>query len=187
MTVWTPARPGMASGSEVNRLNPRMLPAIGDAAPTIRQPPATMPRRPTCWLVPWWWATAISAPVTIRPIRHSAVAHHHGTSQHVGRLGMVAGGCLIVGAASPIAGSILGFNLFTSDPEAIPGLAGVQTVIGYVSWVAAAVCLIGLIISGAMLAVSHQRGTVDSTGRLGGVAAGCLIVGSASTIIGALI
>ena len=84
-------------------------------------------------------------------------------------------------------GSILGFNLFTSDPEAIPGLAGVQTVIGYVSWVAAAVCLIGLIISGAMLAVSHQRGTVDSTGRLGGVAAGCLIVGSASTIIGALI
>src|SRR5664279_1555034 len=74
MTVWTPASPGMASGSDVNRLNPRMLPAIGDAAPTIRQPPATMPRRPTCWLVPWWWATAISAPVTIRPIRHSAVA-----------------------------------------------------------------------------------------------------------------
>src|SRR5664280_52156 len=102
-------------------------------------------------------------------------------------IGLIVTGALIVGAASPIAGSILGFNLFTSDPEAIPGLAGVQTVIGYVSWVAAAVCLIGLIISGAMLAVSHQRGTVDSTGRLGGVAAGCLIVGSASTIIGALI
>ena len=134
-----------------------------------------------------WVATALCLIGLIVTGALMAVAHHHGTNQHVGRLGMVAAGCLIVGAASPIAGSILGFNLFTSDPEAIPGLAGVQTVIGYVSWVAAAVCLIGLIISGAMLAVSHQRGTVDSSGRLGGVAAGCLIVGSASTIIGALI
>src|SRR5450759_5208569 len=112
-----------------------------------------------------WVATALCLIGLIVTGAMMAVAHHHGTSQHVGRLGMVAAGCLIVGAASPIAGSILGFNLFTSDPEAIPGLAGVQTVIGYVSWVETAVCLIGLIISGAMLAVSHQRGTVDSTGR----------------------
>src|SRR5664280_1194430 len=84
-----------------------------------------------------WVATALCLIGLIVTGALMAVAHHHGTNQHVGRLGMVAAGCLIVGAASPIAGSILGFNLFTSDPEAIPGLAGVQTVIGYVSWVAA--------------------------------------------------
>jgi cytochrome b561 len=116
-----------------------------------------------------------------------AVSYHRGSNEHVGRLGGVAAGCLVVGAASPIAGAILGFNLFTSSPQAIPGLSGVQTVISYVSWIAAALCLIGLIIAGAMLAVSYQRGNSEHAGRLGGVATGCLIVGGASTIIGALI
>jgi hypothetical protein len=59
-------------------------------------------------------------------------------------------------------------------------------VIGYVSWIAAAVCLIGLIVAGASMTMAHRRGELPS-GRLGGVVAGCLIVGSASTIIGALI
>src|SRR5659263_467736 len=69
-----------------------------------------------------WVATALCLIGLIVTGALMAVAHHHGTNQHVGRLGMVAAGCLIVGAASPIAGSILGFNLFTSDPEAIPCL-----------------------------------------------------------------
>jgi len=134
-----------------------------------------------------WIATALCLIGLIVTGAMMAVSYHRGSNEHVGRLGGVAAGCLVVGAASPIAGAILGFNLFTSTPQAIPGLSGVQTIIGYVSWVAAALCLIGLIIAGGMLAVSYQRGNSEHAGRLGGVATGCLIVGGASTIIGALI
>jgi hypothetical protein len=134
-----------------------------------------------------WIATALCLIGLIITGALMAVSYHRGSNEHAGRLGGVAAGCLIVGAASPIAGSILGFNLFTAAPQAIPGLAGVQKVISYTSWIAAALCLIGLIVAGAMLAVSYQRGNTEHTGRLGGVATGCLIVGGASTIIGALI
>lgn len=134
-----------------------------------------------------WIATALCLVGLIVTGAVMAISYHRGSSEHAGRLGAVAAGCVLVGAASPIAGAILGFNLFTSDPQAIPGLSGVQTVISYVSWVAAAVCLIGLIAAGAVLAVSYQRGNTEHAGRLGGVATGCLIVGGASTIVGALI
>src|SRR5664280_1462765 len=102
------------------------------------------------------------------------------------RLGGVVAGCLVVGASSSVVGAILGFNLFTANPEAVPGLTKVQDVIGYVSWAAAAVCLIGLIVAGAAMAVAHQQGRMPA-GQLGAVAAGCMIVGAAGTIVGALI
>ena len=134
-----------------------------------------------------WIATAMCLIGLIATGAAMAVSYHRGHHHHVGRLGGVAAGCLVVGAAAPIAGSILGFNLFTANPEAVPGLSKVQTIIGFTSWVAAAACLIGLIGAGAMLAISYRHGETDHAGRLGSVAAGCLIVGSASTIVGALI
>lgn len=134
-----------------------------------------------------WIATAVCLIGLIVAGALMAVSYHRGSSEHLGRLGGVAAGCLIVGAASPIAASVLGFNLFTSNPKEITGLNKVQTVISYVSWLSAGLCLIGLIGAGAMLAVSYHRGHTEHAGRLGGVAAGCLIVGSAATIVGALI
>ena len=134
-----------------------------------------------------WLATAACLIGLIVTGATMAISYHRGSNEHMGRLGSVATGCLVVGAAAPIAGSLLGFNLFTSTPQAIPGLATVQTVISYVSWIAAAACLLGLIAAGAALAISYQRGNSEHAGRLGGVAAGCLIVGGASTIVGALI
>lgn len=134
-----------------------------------------------------WVATALCLIGLITTGALMAVSYHRGSNEHVGRLGGVAAGCVLVGAASPIAGSILGFNLFTATPQAIPGLATVQTLIGYSSWIAAATCLIGLITAGAVMAIAYQRGNTDHVGRLGGVATGCLLVGAASTIVGALI
>lgn len=133
-----------------------------------------------------WIATAVCLIGLIIVGASMAVAHHQGGTIPLGQLGGVVGGCLLVGAAAPIIGSVLGFNLFTADPQAVPGLVRVQTVIGYVSWIAVAACLIGLIVAGASMTMAHRRGELPG-GRLGGVVAGCLIVGSASTIIGALI
>ena len=62
-----------------------------------------------------------------------------------------------------------------------------QTIISWTAWVAAGLCLIGLIVCGATLAISYHRGSQEHVGRLGGVAAGCLVVGAASSIVGALI
>ena len=133
-----------------------------------------------------WIATAVCLIGLIIAGASMAVAHHHGETVQLGRLGGVVAGCLVVGASSSVVGAILGFNLFTANPEAVPGLTKVQDVIGYVSWAAAAVCLIGLIVAGAAMAVANQQGRMPA-GQLGAVAAGCMIVGAAGTIVGALI
>lgn len=133
-----------------------------------------------------WIATALCLIGLIITGATMAVSYQRGGGEGAGRLGAVVAGCLIVGGASSIVGAVLGFNLFTDDPTAVPGLSGLQTVIGYTAWVAAAACLIGLIIAGGTLAVQYSRGG-DHTGRLGSVVAGCLVVGGASSIVGALI
>lgn len=133
-----------------------------------------------------WIATAVCLIGLLVTGAMMGLSYQHGSNEHVGRLGAVVAGCLIVGASSALAGSFLGFNLFTSTPEAIPGLTTVQTVIGYVAYACAAACLIGLIIAGMLLASSYRRGG-DSFGRLASVCAGCVVVGSAGTLIGALI
>ena len=76
---------------------------------------------------------------------------------------------------------------FNSNPQPGPGMDKFQTIIGWSAWIAAGLCLIGLIVTGATLAVSYHRGTNEHVGRLAGVAAGCLIVGGASTVVGALV
>ena len=76
---------------------------------------------------------------------------------------------------------------FTSDPAAVPGMDKFQTIISWTAWIAAGLCLIGLIVCGATLAISYHRGGQEHIGRLGGVAAGCLVVGAASSIVGALV
>ena len=76
---------------------------------------------------------------------------------------------------------------FNSNPQPVPGTDKFQTIIGWSAWIAAGLCLIGLIATGATLAVSYHRGTNEHVGRLAGVAAGCLIVGGASTVVGALV
>jgi cytochrome b561 len=134
-----------------------------------------------------WLATAACIIGLVLTGAMMAISYQHGNNEHMGRLGSVIAGCITVGAASPIVGSVLGFNLFTSNPQAIPGLGTVQTIISYTAWVAAALCLLGLIVAGVRMAISYQRGNTEATGRLGAVIAGCVIVGSASTLVGAFI
>ena len=59
---------------------------------------------------------------------------------------------------------------FNSNPQPVPGMDKFQTIIGWSAWIAAGLCLIGLIVTGATLAVSYHRGTNEHVGRLGGPA-----------------
>lgn len=85
------------------------------------------------------------------------------------------------------AASLVAAAQFDNNPQPVPGMAGFQTVIGWSAWVAAGLCVLGLIITGALLGVAYHRGDNSHTGRLGAVLAGCLIVGASSTVVGTLL
>lgn len=74
--------------------------------------------------------------------------------------------------------------------EPLPGDAGdkVTKVVGWVTWIAFTICVLGVIIAGAMMAVGQRRGEGgEHAARLGWVLAACIVIGSASALVGALI
>ncbi|GAA2836534.1 hypothetical protein GCM10010522_63540 [Kribbella solani] len=70
-----------------------------------------------------------------------------------------------------------------------PGDMGTQLnkVIGWVTWIAFSICLVGIVIAGAMMAVGQRRGEGgEHAARLGWVLAACIVIGSASMLVNAL-
>jgi hypothetical protein len=133
-----------------------------------------------------WLAIAVCLIGLIAAGAKTAIAHHNGEAMQMGSIGKVVLGCLIVGGAGSLAAAVTGFNLFSSSPQAIPGLTMVQTIVNAVAWTAAGICVIGLIFAGAKMAMAHRHGEPIG-GMLGGVFIGCLVVGASGTIVGALL
>ena len=68
-----------------------------------------------------------------------------------------------------------------------PGSAQFQTILNWVAWGALAACVVGVIVVGGRMAMSHRRGDGGEHAQgLGTVLVGCVIVGSAASIVGAL-
>lgn len=69
-----------------------------------------------------------------------------------------------------------------------PGSEGISTIISWAAWVAFAVCILGVIIAGGMMALGSRRGEGgEHAGRLGMVLGGCIVIGAASGLVGALV
>ncbi len=69
-----------------------------------------------------------------------------------------------------------------------PGSDGITKILSWAAWVAVVVCVLGVIIAGATMAVQHRRGEGgESMARLGWVLGGCIVIGSASALVGALV
>lgn len=68
-----------------------------------------------------------------------------------------------------------------------PGGDKVLTILKWIAWLCFATCVIGVMIAGAKMAINVRRGegAQDAAG-LGWVLAGCIIIGSASGLVGAL-
>ena len=65
---------------------------------------------------------------------------------------------------------------------------GIKTVVGWVTWIAFSICVLGVIIAGAMMAIGQRRGEGgEHAARLGWVLAACIVIGSASALVGALL
>jgi type IV secretory pathway VirB2 component (pilin) len=71
--------------------------------------------------------------------------------------------------------------------QAPPGSEQFNKVIGWVTWIAFSICLLGVVIAGAMMAVGQRRGEGgEHAARLGWVLAACIVIGSASLLVNGL-
>jgi type IV secretory pathway VirB2 component (pilin) len=71
--------------------------------------------------------------------------------------------------------------------EAPPGSEKLNLVIRWVTWIAFTICILGIVIAGAMMAVGQRRGEGgEHAARLGWVLAACIVIGSASALVGLL-
>jgi type IV secretory pathway VirB2 component (pilin) len=71
--------------------------------------------------------------------------------------------------------------------EEPPGAKQLNLVISWVVWIAFTICVLGIVIAGAMMAVGQRRGEGgEHAARLGWVLAACIVIGSASGFVGLL-
>lgn len=74
------------------------------------------------------------------------------------------------------------------EGQAPPGSGGVTKIVGWAAWIAVAVCVVGILIAGMKMAIEHRRGGGgESVASLGWVMGGCIVIGSASALVGALV
>src|SRR5690625_4030295 len=87
------------------------------------------------------------------------------------------------------AGGLLPMNV--PDPgsgEAPPGAEGFLTILSWVKWIALAVCVAGLMIAGATMAIQSRRGEGgEHMGRIVMVLGGVIVIAAATSLIGFLV
>ncbi|MEV0005860.1 hypothetical protein AB0H28_26745 [Micromonospora sp. NPDC050980] len=73
--------------------------------------------------------------------------------------------------------------------EAPPGVIGnrVLTILKWIAYLAVAACVGGLLYTAGKMALAHRRGDDTNVSQLGWVFAACLLIGSASAVVSALI
>ncbi|WP_156475771.1 hypothetical protein [Pseudoclavibacter helvolus] len=75
-----------------------------------------------------------------------------------------------------------------SPPIQPPGTEGVTTIMGWVKWVGLAVCVLGLIAAGTMMAINSRRGEGgEHAGKIGMALGGVIIISAAASLIGFLV
>jgi len=68
-----------------------------------------------------------------------------------------------------------------------PGADGIDLVVAWVTWIAFSICILGILIAGAMMAIGQRRGEGgEHAARLGWVLAACIVIASATLLVGAL-
>ena len=117
-----------------------------------------------------------------------AVSFHRGQEfSEMGKLPIVVAGCIIVGSAAAIGQYFMptSNNVMNLVAKALPGESNTKMMdlAGMLLTVAILVCIAGLIICGAKMAVAFGRGQeMGEMGKLPVVVAGCILVGSASAL-----
>lgn len=75
------------------------------------------------------------------------------------------------------------------DPAPVqpPGTEGLVSIMGWVKWVALAICVIGLVVAGAMMAIQSRRGEGgEHAGKIGMALGGVIVISAAGALVGFL-
>lgn len=73
------------------------------------------------------------------------------------------------------------------EGEAPPGTEGFLEVLAWTKWIALGICVLGLIVAGAMMGISSRRGEGgEHLGRIGMALAGVIVISASYFLVGAL-
>ncbi|KJL40882.1 MAG: hypothetical protein CMH84_00715 [Nocardioides sp.] len=94
----------------------------------------------------------------------------------------------ILTAANDFAALLPQADIPNPAPVQPPGTNGFVTIMGWVKWVALAVCVIGIIVAGALMAINSRRGEGgEHAGRIGFALGGVIVISAAASLVGFLV
>ena len=94
----------------------------------------------------------------------------------------------ILTAANDFAALLPQADIPNPAPVQPPGTNGFVTIMGWVKWVALAVCVIGIIVAGALMAITSRRGEGgEHAGRIGFALGGVIVISAAASLVGFLV
>lgn len=83
--------------------------------------------------------------------------------------------------------ALIPLDIPNPKPEMPEGLDGIRTIMAWAKWVALAVCALGLVAAGAMMAINARRGEGgEHVGRIGMALGGVIVISAAGTLVGFL-
>lgn len=93
----------------------------------------------------------------------------------------------ILTEASTQALSLLPLEVPSPKPIQPPGTEGFTTILGWAKWVALAICILGLFMAGALMAVQSRRGEGgEHAGKIGMALGGVIVISAAASLVGFL-
>lgn len=75
------------------------------------------------------------------------------------------------------------------DPVPVqpPGTEGLTTIMGWAKWVALAICVLGLMAAGALMAIQSRRGEGgEHVGKIGMALGGVIVISAGAALVGFL-
>ena len=96
----------------------------------------------------------------------------------------------VIQAGSQLASDIIQAAPDPGGGQAPPGAEKFLTMLSWAAWIASGICVLGVIIAGGAMAMAHRGGHgggAEQAARLGWVLAGCIVIGAASGLVGALV
>lgn len=83
--------------------------------------------------------------------------------------------------------ALIPLDIPNPKPKMPEGLGGIQTIMAWAKWVALAICVLGLVAAGAMMAINSRRGEGgEHVGRIGMALGGVIVISAAGTLVGFL-
>jgi len=128
-----------------------------------------------------WIVTAVAILTLIGVGISWAINTHNGQQENLRSLGRWGMGALLAAAAGSVANTIFGFNLVTPQPQAVPGLTGLQQGLNTATTIGIAIGIIGILLVGLGNMLRHRQGEPMGEVLLY-VLVGCCIISGASGI-----